>query len=79
MNMRILKTIVTALLLTFSIQSWAGNPPGPPSNHGSSNDESPSGGGAPIGEGLGILLLLAGAYGSNKWFLQKSSEEKQQK
>ena len=43
-------------------------PPGPPAGHGSSLNESPGGGSAPIGGGLFILLGLGAAYGGKKWY-----------
>lgn len=46
-----------------SAQSQAAPPP--PSGHGTSTDQV-SGGGAPIGSGLFILLGLAGLYGGIK-------------
>ena len=39
--------------------------PPPPSDHGTSTDQTP-GGGAPIGSGLFILLALGGIYGGVK-------------
>lgn len=40
-------------------------PPPPPSGHGSTGNQ-PSGGNAPIGGGLLILLTLAAGYGGKK-------------
>jgi hypothetical protein len=61
------KLIITiAFIVTLSIvQSVFAQPPAPPppSEHGSSNN-NPSG--APIGEGLGIFLILASFYSGIK-------------
>jgi len=54
--------MVLALLISNPVQA---DPPGMPGGHGGSNDQPP-GGGAPIGGGIGILLLLGAAYGSKK-------------
>ncbi len=47
--------------------------PLPPSDHGSTgNETSKNGGGAPIAGGIDILLLLGAAYGSKKvWDMRK--------
>lgn len=42
--------------------------PQPVDGHGSDNDESPAGGGAPIGGGILILIGLAGVYGAKKYY-----------
>ena len=40
--------------------------PLPPDEHGSLGDESPGGGGAPIGSGIFILMGLGALYGGKK-------------
>jgi len=69
-NMKILKNISLALLviigLTFSLDSIAQVPPPPPPGHGETGNQS--GGNAPIGGGLFILIGLGAAYGANKLY-----------
>lgn len=57
-------------LLTFATPATAAAPPPPPPAHGSAGNVP--GGGAPIGEGLIILVSLGAAYGYKKW---KAKEE----
>jgi len=58
--------LFTAAMLT-SFQGYAtNNPPNPPGEHGQTNDQS--GGSAPIGGGLFILLGLGAAYGGKKLY-----------
>jgi hypothetical protein len=52
-------------ILTFATPVMAGSPPPPPPAHG--NGGNVPGGGAPIGEGLIILVALGAAYGYKKW------------
>ena len=54
------------------------NPPDPPSNHGE-NDNQPSGGGTPLGEGTLILTGLACAYIIRKMSLRKQKLKLEQK
>ena len=75
--MKRLQKVILAIffvLFTFSVQnSFADstNPPNPPGEHGASQDQS--GGGAPIGGGLFILLGLGAAYGSKKLYDNRKS------
>ena len=58
--------LFTAAMLT-SFQGFAAtDPPNPPGEHGQTNDQS--GGSAPIGGGLFILLGLGAAYGGKKLY-----------
>jgi len=57
------------MLLTFATPVSAQDPP-PPPGHGESGNIP--GGGAPIGEGLIMLVALGAAYGYKKW---KTREE----
>lgn len=50
------------LVVLPQVQSQTPGPPDPPGGHGSGNDQSPGGGGAPIGGGTFILITFAGAY-----------------
>jgi hypothetical protein len=61
------------LLIGFSVnESYA--QPGPPSSHGSTGDEAPSGGGAPLAGGIGLLVALGAAYGARKWYMNNKEE-----
>lgn len=42
-----------------------GDPPTPPAEHGENGNQVP-GGGAPVGDGLYFMLLMAGAYVGKK-------------
>ena len=65
------------LILILAI-AWLGIPrvmaqqaqtvPPPPDTHGATDNQAPSGGGAPIGGGLFILLGLGAAYGGKKLY-----------
>ncbi|NCA84625.1 MAG: hypothetical protein EOM83_03525 [Clostridia bacterium] len=60
-----------AIIFLFSIATLcispviAQNPPPPPPPHGGTTNVP--GGGAPIGEGLVVLVALGAAYGWRKW------------
>ena len=75
--MKKLQKIILAIffvLFTFSVQnSFADstNPPNPPGEHGASGNQT--GGSAPIGGGLFILLGLGAAYGSKKLYDNRKS------
>jgi hypothetical protein len=43
--------------------------PPPPANHGSDGNQAPSGGAAPIGSGLLLLLGMGAAYGAKKFLM----------
>ena len=66
--------LVSFFLLVFQFALFAQEPPPPPSGGGQSGDGNVPGGGAPIGSGLAIMLLLGAAYGSKK-LLNLNSEE----
>ncbi|NOU46319.1 MAG: hypothetical protein HOO86_04565 [Bacteroidales bacterium] len=56
--------VVTAIFMassTFVVAQGPPDPPGDPSIGG-----PPVGGSAPIGSGIGIMLMLAGGYGARK-------------
>ncbi|MBN2638934.1 MAG: hypothetical protein JXR65_07590 [Bacteroidales bacterium] len=71
------KLIITTLfILSFTLTSQvltAQSAPIPPSEHGTTSNQS--GGGAPIGSGLIILLGMAGAYGGMKGYKQFKKEK----
>lgn len=67
-------SIASIVLTVTDTVSMAQPPPPPPAGHGLAND-SPPGGGAPIGEGVFLLLGFAGLYGVKKLFkLQDKAE-----
>ncbi len=73
-----IKFIITALFILFlsaGIMAQVTEPPDPPGEHGSGDDQPP-GGSAPIGGGVFILLGLGVAYGSKKVFdLRKKGKD----
>jgi hypothetical protein len=66
-------TIVFVLLLGSADIFAQGPPPPPPGGHGGTGNTS--GGNAPIGGGLFILMGLGAAYGSRKLYLMNKEEE----
>lgn len=74
-HFRILKTyLALSLLISIHAVSFAQPPPPPPSVHGTADNAPPGGGaGAPIGEGMFLLIGLAGMYAGKKMYdLRKS-------
>jgi hypothetical protein len=66
---QILKVIITlALYLSINVVSEAQPPPPPPSGGHGLGGNNPPGAGAPIGEGMFLLLGSAGLYGGKKVF-----------
>lgn len=74
-----MKTFIKILILAFFafniqlLSAQAPPPPPPGGTGGTTNQPADSGGGAPIGGGLGILLSLGLAYGATK-AISKNSE-----
>jgi hypothetical protein len=61
--------ILFSLLLTFSafdLFAQSPGPPPPPSDPGGSGNQTPTGGQAPLGNDLGLLLAMGVAYGGKK-------------
>lgn len=75
MKKNFLKTCIVALVLTtLSLGVYAqGPPPPPPGDPGFGG--GPVGGGAPIAEGMTILMLLATGYGVKKYSQNRDVEE----
>ncbi|MBZ0242409.1 MAG: hypothetical protein K8F24_04275 [Bacteroidales bacterium] len=70
------KLLLIGLLFMFATGLMAQTPPPPPGGDGN-NGGNQTGGNAPIGGGLGILLALGAAYGARKvyQFKQQKLEE----
>jgi len=67
--------LILTLSLIFSASIICAQvPPPPPSEHGSGGN-LPSGGGAPLTGGLGILLILGAAYGGRKIYKALKDQE----
>jgi hypothetical protein len=67
-----LTSVMMFLVLQLTPVSASNIPPNPPSSgHGSSGDQPP-GGGAPLGDGVLILLLAAASYAGIKYHSHKS-------
>lgn len=70
----IINSILISLCALYSpLAHTQTSPPEPPAEHGSSGNRDP-GGGAPIGGGLGILLLLGAGYGARKILQLRKNE-----
>ena len=69
-----LAVLTIAFLLLTSLPVFADDPPPPPPQGHGQNGNQPPGGGAPIGEGLAILLALGATYGYKK-FKQSKKED----
>lgn len=64
-----MKKFIVIFILAFSLMFWGNQvyaQSSPPANHGATGNQS--GGGAPIGGGLLILLGLGAAYGGKKLY-----------
>ena len=71
----ILKVWVLTFLLFVIVASAKSQPPPPPATHGlSSNQPSGGGSGAPIGDGMFLLIALSAAYGTKKAYTAKHKE-----
>lgn len=75
--LKIISIAILALMInlgSINLLHATGGPPPPPPQHGQQNNVP--GGGAPVGEGLLILSVLAGAWGVKKMrSAQKKSAE----
>ncbi len=70
MKFTLRELLVVIVIFTFVLISdytYSQGPPPPPADHGTPGNQS-SGGGAPIGSGLFILLGLGAAYGGKKLY-----------
>lgn len=64
MKIRILLIVTIMVIGALTEIGYCQPPPPPGGGHGSGNNEPPAG--APIGEGLTILITLGAAYASKK-------------
>jgi hypothetical protein len=64
-------TVLFFMALTTALP--AQNPPPPPGVHGETGNQTPPGGGVPVGSGLVILLALGAAYGGKKVYEMRKS------
>lgn len=63
-----LKILLVLLSLMVATPFAYAPPPPPPDDNGGSQN---NGGPAPLGEGMGILVLLAGSYFVGKYYFEK--------
>jgi hypothetical protein len=72
MKKRMIRTLTVLLMMAMLSITPAllaqDPPPPPPGSHGETGNQSPPGGGVPVGSGLVILLALGAAYGGKKLF-----------
>jgi len=68
--------LIIALLTINPTASFAqnGDPPPPPGEHGENGNQVP-GGGAPVGDGLAFLTLLAVSYASRKIYRNRKKAQ----
>jgi len=72
------KAIIFLIAFIFAVSysfSQNGDPPPPPGEHGQTGNQ-PVGGGATIGSGLFLMLLMGAGYGARKWYLKKAHSTK---
>jgi len=67
-------TILLTIALTLSVSNGFTQPPPPPTGAGHGASGNQTGGNAPIGSGLFILLGLGAAYGGKKLYRLNSEE-----
>jgi hypothetical protein len=80
-HFRIFAAFLTlALLISIHVETFAtgGPPPPPPGGGHGGGGNNPPGSGAPIGEGMFILIGLAGLYGGKKVYdLRKNAKSEE--
>ena len=69
-----LAVLTIAFFMLTAIPVFADDPPPPPPLEHGQNGNQPPGGGAPIGEGLAILLTMGAAYGYKKFKQAKKDD-----
>jgi hypothetical protein len=74
-SLRLLPVMLMIAGLMFTAEVTAqGPPPPPPDGHGATSNQPPTGGNAPIGSGLAILLAMGAAYAGKKAYEVKSEK-----
>ena len=74
MKKSILKIVTTAfLLIAMNTAGWSQPPP--PAAHGESGNAPAGGGGAPIGDGMFLLLAMSAAYSARKIYSARREED----
>ena len=69
--LKFIPLFITVILISITLNVYADGPPHPPPQGG---DKPPVGGGAPIGSGLAILLVLGSGYGVKKFYDYKKKK-----
>ncbi len=70
-SIKFIPLFIITILIFLTLNIYADGPPDPPPQGG---DKPPVGGGAPIGSGLVILLVLGSAYGVKKLYNYKKKK-----
>jgi hypothetical protein len=78
-NMKNIIRLIQVLMVSFLLSALvlevnAQGPPPPPPGHGTTGNSPPTGGHAPIGSGLAILLVMGAAYAGKKAYEVKSEK-----
>ena len=66
--------IIFFLALIVSVSPAMADPPLPPAQHGNSGNQ-PADGGAPIGDGMFLLIALSAAYSARKVYGARREED----
>jgi hypothetical protein len=74
MKKNILSITLSVLFTLFAFNAFSQGPPPPPSGAGHGANGNQTGGNAPIGSGLFVLLGLGAAYGSRKLYNMKKED-----
>jgi hypothetical protein len=74
MKKQILSITLITMFMLFTYNGFSQGPPPPPSGAGHGATGNQTGGNAPIGGGLFILLGLGAAYGSKKLYALKKED-----
>ncbi|KAF0200170.1 MAG: hypothetical protein FD170_3723 [Bacteroidetes bacterium] len=75
-SLRLLPVLMMFIGLMWTLEVNAqGPPPPPPDGHGATGNQPPTGGNAPIGSGMAILLALGAAYAGKKAYAAHSEKQ----